>query len=206
MSVKRARTPLPLTTLALTASILAVYALELEGDGLGLCQRFGFVAAAPRLGTALSALFVHDPSTLWHVAGNAVALVLFGAVVERSLGHFRFVVLYLVGGIGAAAFHVLANPGSLVPEVGASGPIFALMASAAMLYPRLVGFVAAYSALNIWQTITGTSGGVATAAHVGGFVAGFVLTPVVFGRRLAEVRGWRPASRRARRAVVPAAL
>lgn len=116
-------------------------------------------------------------------------------------GHVRLLVLYLLGGVGAAAFHVLANPGSLVPEVGASGPIFALMAAAAMLYPRLVGFVAVYAALNIWQTITGSGGEVATAAHVGGFAAGYFVTRFAFGRMLADVRGWRRVGLREARAV-----
>jgi membrane associated rhomboid family serine protease len=176
-------------TAALSAAILAVFAVEVAGDGQALCERFGFVAADPSFGAALSSLFVHDPSGIAHVGGNVVALVLFGAVVERSLGHARFVLLYLVGGIGAAVFYVFANPASVVPEVGASGAIFAVMAAAAMLHPRLVGFVASFAALNVWEVLTGTGGTIAVAAHVGGFVTGFVVTAVVFRRRLAEVRG-----------------
>jgi membrane associated rhomboid family serine protease len=196
-----ARASLPLVTAALAAAMLAIFVVELAGDGRALCERFGFVAARPGLATAATSVFLHDPSSLSHVGGNLVALVLFGTVVERSLGHVRFVVLYALGGIGAAAFHVLATLGSLVPEVGASGPIFAVMAAAAMLHPRLVSFVATFAAFNIWETLTGTGGEVATAAHVGGFVGGFAVTAIVFGRRLSEVRGWRPASRRAARAV-----
>jgi membrane associated rhomboid family serine protease len=189
----------PLVTLTLAAAIVAVFAVELVGDGAGICQRFGFVAADPSLVSLLASMFLH--ANLTHLAGNVVALVLFGAIVERSLGQFRFAVLYALGGIGAAAFHVMANPGSLVPEVGASGPIFAVMAAAAMLYPRLVGFVASFAAFNIWEVLTGTGGTIAVAAHVGGFVVGFVVTTLVFWRRLAEVRGWRPVSRRAQRAI-----
>ncbi len=197
---RHARAPLPVVTVALTAAILGVFAVELRGEGMGLCQRFGFVPEHPSLGTAFSSLFLHDASNLWHVGGNVLALAFFGALVERSIGHVRFVVLFTLGGVGAAAFHMLANPGSLVPEVGASGSIFAVMAAAAMLYPRLLGFVAAFAALNIWHTVTGTGGDVATAAHIGGFVTGFVLTLVVFRRQLAAARGWRPARRGVRAA------
>jgi len=195
-----ARAPLPLVTVALAVATLAVYGLELAGDGQAVCAAYGLVPARPSFGTALTSMWLHDPSTFWHAGGNVVALTLFGAIVERSLGHARFVLLYLAGGIGAAAFHALANPGSLVPEVGASGPIFAVMAAAAMLHPRLVGFVASFAALNVWEVLTGTGGTVAVAAHVGGFVTGFVVTAVVFRWQLAEVRGWRPVSRRARQA------
>jgi membrane associated rhomboid family serine protease len=189
---RRARAPLPWASAALSAAIVAAFAVELAGDGQAICQALGFTPAHPSFGTAFASMWLHDPSNAWHVGGNVVALVLFGALVERELGHFRFVVLFALGGIGAAAFHVLANPGSLVPEVGASGAIFAVMAAAAMLHPRLVGFVASLAAFNVYQTIAGTGGEVATAAHLGGFVVGFALMLVVFGPR--------PASRRARRA------
>jgi membrane associated rhomboid family serine protease len=182
-------------TLWIAIAIVAVFAAEFAGDGMALCQQYGFVATAPTLRAALSATFLH--ANLRHVGGNVVALVFFGAVVERDLGHLRVVVLYFLGSIGAAAFHVMANPESLVPEVGASGPIFALLAAAAVLRPRLVGFVATFAAINVWETVTGTGGEVATAAHLGGFSAGFVVTAIVFRRRLAEVRGWGP-SRKAR--------
>jgi membrane associated rhomboid family serine protease len=194
----------PFATLALAVSILGTFAVELGAGGQALCERFGFVSAAPTVVSLLASMFLH--ANLTHLAGNVVALVLFGALVERDLGHFRFAVLYALGGIGAAAFHVLANPGSVVPEVGASGAIFAVMAAAAMLHPRLVGFVASFAAFNVWEVLTGTGGTVAVAAHVGGFTTGFVVTALVFWPRLAEVRGWRPVSRRARRAAVPAAL
>jgi hypothetical protein len=65
-------------TTALAAAILAVFAVELACDGQALCQRFGFVAADPSFGTAMSSLFVHDPSSLWHVGGNGAFLIVFG--------------------------------------------------------------------------------------------------------------------------------
>jgi rhomboid protease GluP len=188
----------PIVTLGLVLAIVGVYGLELAAGGDAFCYRLGFVSAHPTAVSLLASMFLH--ANLTHLAGNVVALVLFGALVERDLGHFRFAVLYALGGIGAAAFHVMANPSALVPEVGASGAIFAVMAAAAMFHPRLVGFVSSFAAFNVWEMVTGTGGTVAVAAHVGGFTVGFVVTAVVFRRRLAEVRGWRPVSRRARRA------
>ncbi len=194
----RAPAPLPLATAGLVATNVAVFAAERAGDGLAMCQRFGFVPARPTLGSALTCVFLHDPTTVAHVAGNLLALALFGFIVERALGNARFALLYGLGGIGAAAFHVLAYPGSDVPEVGASGPIFAVMAAAAMLRPRLVGFVAVYAGWNVWQTVTGSAGQVATAAHLGGFTTGALMMGTVFSRQLAAVRGWRRPPRVAR--------
>ncbi len=132
-----------------------------------------------------------------HLIGNLWFLWIFGNNVEDSMGHFRFVVFYLLCGLAAAAIQMASNPTSGVPMVGASGAIGGVMGAYVLLYPRVkvhmllwLGFyvttfeLAAMWMLGYWfvvQLIGGvgslgaTGGGVAFWAHVGGFVAGAVL-------------------------------
>lgn len=160
----------------LAALLVAGYFIELGSGGDTFCAAYGLVPAHATVRSALTATFLHDPSNGWHLVGNLVFLIGFGLLVERELGSLRFGVLYALSGLGAAALHVLANPVATTPMVGASGPIFGVLAAAAMLRPRLLGFVGAYTAFNIWQVVTGTGGTVAVAAHVGGFATGFLMT------------------------------
>lgn len=169
----------PLVTILLVLAILAVYGLELAGDGMAICYRLGFVAARPTLASALSALFLHDPGNAWHVGGNVVALGLFGALVERELGSLRFLALYLLGGLAGAALHLVVDPSSTVPLVGCSGAIFGLLAMAAVLRPPLLGFVVAFAAINVVEALTGTGGAVAVGAHLGGLSAGVIFAAVM---------------------------
>jgi len=158
--------------------------------------------------TPITSMFLHGG---WgHILGNALFLWVFGNNVEDSMGHVRFVVFYLVCGLAAAAAHVLLDPASPVPTVGASGAISGVLGAYLVLYPRvrvkmlviLVVFVTvmrfpAWAVLLwwfAWQVISGlpqlmavdpeVSGGVAVWAHVGGFVAGVALV------KLFENRPW----------------
>lgn len=149
--------------------------------------------------TPVTSMFLHGG---WgHILGNALFLWVFGNNVEDSMGKLRFLVFYLVCGLAAAAAHVLLDPASPVPTVGASGAISGVLGAYLVLYPRvrvrmlifIVFFVTimrfpAWAVLLwwfAWQVISGlpqllavdpeVSGGVAVWAHVGGFVAGVVL-------------------------------
>jgi membrane associated rhomboid family serine protease len=192
----------PVATLALVAVIFFTFAFELAGDGAGLCARWGLVPAHPTIASLLASMMLHDPSSWSHVIGNGVTLLIAGIAVERVLGHARLLALFVAAGIGGAAMHMLVDPSSTIPMVGTSACIFGVLAAAGMIYPRTVGFVAAYAAWNIWQTITGSGGPVATAAHLGGLATGYIVMRFVFGRTLAEARGWRRAPRVARATAV----
>jgi membrane associated rhomboid family serine protease len=149
--------------------------------------------------TPITSMFLHGG---WgHILGNALFFWVFGNNIEDSMGPFRFVLFYLLCGIIAAGTHVLLDPSSPVPTVGASGAISGIMGAYLVLYPRahvrlLIWFllfirivpVPAWAALLWWfgwQVIAGlpqlnpvrpdVSGGVAVWAHIGGFVAGVVL-------------------------------
>lgn len=168
----------PLFTLLLVAANVAAYSLELGAGGLSVCEKFGLIPAqftrSGALGPLVSSLFLHDPGALTHIAGNMVFLALFGTLVEGRLGHLRFLALYLAAGVFGGLMHTLAAPGSTDPLVGASGAIFGVLAVAGALYPRLLGFVAAFVGLNIWNAFTGGSGNVSFGCHIGGFVIGFL--------------------------------
>ncbi|MFK7914002.1 MAG: rhomboid family intramembrane serine protease [Pseudomonadales bacterium] len=139
-----------------------------------------------------SSMFMHG--SWMHIIGNMWFLWIFGDNVEDAMGPVRFVVFYLLCGVGAAAAQVVADVDSTVPMVGASGAIGGVMGAYIMLYPRVkvhlfvilvVIFttfrVPAIAMLGYWiivQLVGGfaslgsTGGGVAFWAHVGGFAAG----------------------------------
>jgi membrane associated rhomboid family serine protease len=143
-----------------------------------------------------TSMFLH--ASFLHVAGNMLFLWIFGDNIEDYLGHFTYLVFYLVSGVAAGVTHILLNQGSRVPSVGASGAIAGVMGAYFILYPRarvLIWFppifffhVPAWLMLGYWfvgNFLSGTataiaetsqtSGGIAFWAHVGGFVAGVVM-------------------------------
>ena len=162
--------------------------------------------------TPITSLFLHGG---WgHIIGNSLYLWVFGNNVEDSMGRFRFLAFYLICGVAAALAHVLVDPSSPVPTVGASGAISGVMGGYLMLYPRhrVRTFVPPFFLLNLpawvvlilWfasQLLTGLpqlmtlnpeiSGGVAVWAHVGGFVAGLLLIRVFRNSALVHTREMR---------------
>lgn len=188
---RHARTPLPLTTVALTVAIVIAYGLELLGNGEAICADFGLVPARPSFGAALTSLFVHDPNGIAHLAGNVVFLIVFGSIVERAIGSFRFLGLYFAAGLAGTAMHILVDPSSTTPLVGCSGAIFSLLALAGVMRPRLLGFVVAFVSVNIWFALSDTGGNVSFGAHLGGFSIG---AAVVMLARLREVDLRRPVA------------
>lgn len=155
------------------------------------------------VGDIFTSMFMH--AGLAHIAGNMLYLWIFGDNVEDSMGSGRYLVFYLAGGTVASVVHILTNPGSQIPTVGASGAIAAVLGAYLVLYPRSkvltfipLGYfmrltlVPASIVLGLWfvlQLFSGVLslggpdvGGVAFWAHIGGFVAG-VLLAKLFARR-----------------------
>jgi membrane associated rhomboid family serine protease len=158
--------------------------------------------------TILTSMFLHGG--WWHLISNMWVLYIFGDNVEDRMGHGRYLIFYLLGGVAAAAAHVLVSPDSTVPTIGASGAISAVMGAYLVLFPGarvltlIPGFilpwfieVPALLFIGFWfvsQLFNGlfalgfagsvdTYGGVAWWAHVGGFVAGLLLVKVFERRR-----------------------
>jgi|SRR5882724_11675407 len=143
-----------------------------------------------------TSMFLHGS---WlHVLGNMWSLYIFGDNIEDYLGHFKYLVFYLLSGLIAMGTQVAIYPHSNVPTVGASGAIAGVMGAYLLLYPRarvltwfivFVFYLPAWVVLGEWfllQFWEGTAtltmahagkdvGGVAVWAHVGGFVAGMVM-------------------------------
>lgn len=154
--------------------------------------------------TLLTAVFMHGG--LAHLGGNLWFLYIFGDNIEDDMGHFRYLVFYLVCGLLASLAHVAVSaggPNALVPSLGASGAISGVMGAYLLMHParqvtvlmfRFVTVVPGYVAVGLWfafQLINGlgilggnsVGGGVAYAAHIGGFIAGAVLAkPFMIGR------------------------
>lgn len=152
-----------------------------------------------------TSMFLH--ASPLHVAGNMLFLWIFGDNVEDYLGHFRYLVFYLLSGVAAGVTHILLNANSRIPSVGASGAIAGVMGAYFILYPKarvltwffvFVLWLPAWLILGYWfllNFLSGAassaeiqaSGGVAFWAHVGGFVAG-VLMIKIFPERQHRVR------------------
>jgi membrane associated rhomboid family serine protease len=152
------------------------YRLELASGGLAVCDAYGLVPArlvqTGDLSPLLSAAFLHDPAGWAHLGFNMAFLAVFGALVERALGGPLFLALYGLAGAAGGLLHVLVDSTSTMPLVGASGAVFGVLAVAAALRPRLLGFAVAVAGVEIWHALAGGGGNVSFGCHLGGFAAG----------------------------------
>jgi len=139
--------------------------------------------------------FLHG--NLLHIGGNMLFLWVFGNNVEDFLGHFKYILFYLVGAIGSGFAQVLTNLGSEVPAIGASGAVAAILGAYFVLYPRarvnvLVPIIfiwtvlqlSAFVVLGLWFLVQFLieQPGVAWQAHAGGFIIGALLILILGGR------------------------
>jgi membrane associated rhomboid family serine protease len=190
---------MPVVTTAIIAVSVAVFVIELVG-GDQFVMRWAEIPAdivrGRHLITILTAMFMHGS---WgHLIGNMIFLWAFGPEIEDLMGPRRYLAFYLLGGLAATAAQLIANPASTVPNLGASGAIAAVMGAFLVTYPRdrirslqvLVVFVRvpnipAALLVGVWfltQLVNvgvvthqaSSGGGVAYAAHVGGFIFGAV--------------------------------
>jgi membrane associated rhomboid family serine protease len=169
-----------------------------EDGRLGLLDAASSVASVGLSGRVLVSMFLHGG---WlHIIGNMLYLWIFGDNVEDRMGHIRYLVFYLLCGWTASYAHILSQPDSVVPSIGASGAIAGVLGAYITLYPRAqvvtlipLGFftqlvrVPALFFLGFWflqQFLSGAlslaastaqTGGVAWWAHIGGFTAGVLL-------------------------------
>jgi membrane associated rhomboid family serine protease len=158
------------------------------------CRPDGFASGqAPFWLTIITSMFLHG--SLLHLGGNMLFLWIFGNNIEDSMNRVVFVVFYLLGGAAALGVQVLTDPNSVIPTVGASGAIAAVLGAYARLYPRArvvtVVFIIiiftivelpALLVLGLWfllqllpafsEPVSSAGGGVAYFAHIGGFLFG----------------------------------
>jgi membrane associated rhomboid family serine protease len=194
---------------ALVASLCKLGAIpgELTGRAAGQAIELGqatcVVGAQPHWYTLVTSLFLHGS---WlHLIGNMWFLWIFGDNIEDRFGHVKYLGFYVFCGLVAAGAQIATDPSAAVPMIGASGAISGVMGAYVVLYPRVtvrtlvfLGFyftvirVPAYFILGFWFVLQllsslpqlgGAHGGVAFAAHVGGFLAGAVTALLVRSRR-----------------------
>jgi rhomboid family protein len=195
----------PIVTYALIALNVLFFFVELSG-GNAFVKQWAFVPSrflahpAAGLATVFTSMFMHAG---WvHLGGNMLYLWIFGDNVEDRLGHGVFTIFYLLCGIAAMFAQLLVNSASDVPNLGASGAIAGVLGSYILLFPQgrvrvlqgqqvvqmpalvVIGFWIVLQLFSGIGSITNAAntGGVAYMAHVGGFVAGCVLT-LMFGGR-----------------------
>lgn len=176
--------PLPLVTIGLIAANLLAFAAELFQGGLPFCAAHGLVAAKFVPSSLVTSMFLHDPGDYSHIVGNLAALAFLGFIVETKLGAPLFLALYLAAGVVGGLVHILVDPASTSPMVGASGCLCGLLAVGAALRPRLLPFVVAFIGWNIWLALSGTGAGVSFGAHLGGFFVGVLVTTTLVRREV----------------------
>lgn len=205
-------------TLALIVANVAVFlvTLPLADTPMALARLYYDYAILPDIithgdkwYTLVTSMFLHGG---WmHLGGNILFLWIFGDNMEDELGHWGFLAFYLLAGVAAGLAHVIADPISQIPTIGASGAIAGVMGAYLLFFPKaridillilIVYFkvfsVPAWIMLGIWLglqflgglTASADTGGVAYWAHAGGFLAGMVIAVPIWWRR-GGTRYWR---------------
>src|SRR5512146_748398 len=196
------RRTFPIVTYGLIALNVLIFLVEL-GGGDAFITHWSFVpgrfAANPgtEFLTIFSSMFMHAG---WiHLLGNMLYLFIFGDNVEDRLGHLKYLVFYLLCGVIATLSQYMFNLGSDIPNLGASGAIAGVLGAYIVMFPGerirvLMGYAVvrmpALVVIGFWIVLqflsslstftassqTGSAGGVAYFAHIGGFLAGILLT------------------------------
>jgi membrane associated rhomboid family serine protease len=206
------RRTVPLVTYALIAMNILFFFVEQSG-GDAFIEKWAFV---PRrflanpfsdVPTLITSMFMHAG---WlHLGGNMLYLWIFGDNVEDRFGHVKFTMFYVLCGLAASFAQLAFSAGSHVPNLGASGAIAGVLGAYILLFPQgrvsvlqgqRVIQVPALIVIGLWIVLqlfsgigslanTAQTGGVAYMAHIGGFLAGFVLTFVFRGGPGAQATG-----------------
>jgi membrane associated rhomboid family serine protease len=201
------RRTVPLVTYALIALNVLFFFVELSG-GDAFIEKWALVPSrflanpAGDFLTILTSMFMHAG---WvHLGGNMLYLWIFGDNVEDRFGHVKFTIFYLLCGVAATFAQLAFSTGSNVPNLGASGAIAGVLGAYILLFPqrkvkvlmgRSVVPMPALVVIGLWIVLqffsgigsiadTADTGGVAYMAHIGGFIAGFVLTFLFRGSRV----------------------
>jgi len=202
----------PLVTYALIIMNVLFFLVELSG-GDAFIMQWAFVPSrflANPVGdfaTLFTSMFMHAG---WlHLGGNMLYLWIFGNNVEDRFGHAKFIIFYLLCGLGATFAQLMFSLGSNVPNLGASGAIAGVLGAYILMFPRgkvrvlqgqQVIQVPALIVIGFWIVLqlfsgigsianTADTGGVAYMAHIGGFVVGFVLTFLFGGNTTRRLTG-----------------
>lgn len=206
------RRTIPLVTYALIVLNVLFFVIEL-GGGDAFIMKWAFVPSrflANPIGdfpTLFTSMFMH--AGLLHLGSNMLYLWIFGDNVEDRFGHVKFTIFYLLCGLGATFAQLAFSMGSNIPNLGASGAIAGVLGAYLVMFPQgrvsvmqgqrvipmpaliVIGF---WFVLQLFSGIgslanTADTGGVAYMAHIGGFVAGFILTFLFRGNAAPRLTG-----------------
>jgi membrane associated rhomboid family serine protease len=196
------RRTIPVITYLLIAANFLFFFIELAG-GDSFITYWSFTPsvfqANPVFGwmTVFTSMFMHGG---WlHILGNMLYLWIFGDNVEDELGHFKYLIFYLLCGVAATFAQYAIDPTSQIPSLGASGAIAGVLAAYLVLFPRqrvrvwVLNFIIPLPAIlviGLWfglqicsQLYGGSGDGVAYMAHIGGFITGLILVFLLRNRR-----------------------
>jgi len=194
----------PFVTYALLVANIVVflaYYSALSGDPAALGAFWDAWAIVPAeitsgsaFETLVTSMFLHGG---WmHIIGNMLFLYIFGDNIEDAFGHVPFLLFYLLCGFAASGIQILADPNSAVPIVGASGAIAGVLGGYLLLYPKarvdiVIIFIVFFKTFTLpaWAVLcgwfamqifgglsnTGSGGGIAYWAHIGGFASGLLI-------------------------------
>jgi membrane associated rhomboid family serine protease len=195
--------PIVTTLLIIACALVFFYELSLDEYSRDyFITRYGLIPAHLRPFTLISSMFLHGGWS--HIIGNMLFLWAFGKSLEDAMGHTKFLAFYMICGIAAGLAHVFFNPETTLPTVGASGAIAGVMGAYLIKFPRArihtliflfifitttdipAAFILIYwfvmQLFSEYGSITSTqvaAGGVAYAAHIGGFISGMILVQVM---------------------------
>lgn len=196
---------IPTVTKNLVAINILMFIATLINENFMVANFAMFYPASPffKPWQILTHMFMHGG--FWHIFFNMYSLLMFGSILERSLGPKKFLIFYFVTGLGAVALHTgvewmqarvfIANGAAqayqgllVIPTLGASGAIYGILIGFAMLYPqaRLTlifppipmtakWLVIIFAAIELFSGINGIQDGVAHFAHLGGMLFGWLL-------------------------------
>jgi membrane associated rhomboid family serine protease len=198
----------PIVTTLLIVACALVFFFELSLDEYSrdyFITRYGLVPAHLRPVTLVTSMFLHGG---WmHIIGNMLFLWAFGKSLEDAMGHSKFLAFYMICGVAAGIAHVAINSYTTLPTVGASGAIAGVMGAYLIKFPRArihtlvflfifvtmadipAAFILVYwfitQLFSEYGSIAQTqvvNGGVAYAAHIGGFITGMILVQFMGAR------------------------
>ncbi|WCB91616.1 hypothetical protein DSM104299_00289 [Baekduia alba] len=182
-----------------------------DASGHVICEGQDGVSGAapaqlPTLLTPFTSMFTHGG--LLHLGGNMLFLWIFGNNVEDAMGKVKFIIFYLLGGLAALGLQIAIDPNSTAPTLGASGAIAAVLGGYILLYPRarvltVIFIILFFTLIEVPATVvlavwfleqvlfgvwglsdpTGSGGGVAYFAHIGGFAFGLLAIRAFTRRR-----------------------
>jgi membrane associated rhomboid family serine protease len=206
------RRTVPIVTYALIVANVLVFFLELAG-GEALIRQWAFVPSrfledpGGDFLTLFTSMFMHAG---WlHLGSNMLYLWIFGDNVEDRFGHIKYLIFYILCGLAATFAQLVFSMNSNIPNLGASGAIAGVLGAYLLLFPgkqikvlvgnRVAG-VSALIVIGLWFILqlfsgvasisnTADTGGVAFMAHIGGFVAGFLLTFLFRGSANRQLTG-----------------